>query len=232
MIQSHNRVKSIEKGINQCRLFRGMETSEATRLVTSTSARVVTFSADQVVAMEGDECLQISIILEGRVAILKTYGSGKSVTVTTMSPGDTFGEVMVYTSRPLPSTIVSQTDVELLQIPGEDVIHLCQINPRFLENMMSLLADKVWMLNEKLKLLSYGSIRQKVTSILLDTAQEQKTTDLVVNDSRQQLADRLGIPRPSLSRELVRMRQEGLIDFWKSHIRLLDVEALEDIMLQ
>jgi len=140
--------------------------------------------------------------------------------------------VMVYADHPLPSTIMALTQVSLLQLPRESVLTLCQMSPPFLENLMRLLSNKVWLLNEKLKLLSYASIRQKITGTLLSLYQEQGSTQLTLGISRQEMADRLGIPRPSLSRELALMKSDGLIDYWKQSVRLLKLEALEEIMLQ
>jgi CRP-like cAMP-binding protein len=43
---------------------------------------------------------------------------------------------------------------------------------------------------------------------------------------RNELADFLGVSRPAVSRELGRMRDEGLIEFYKSSVRIIDLEGL------
>ena len=45
--------------------------------------------------------------------------------------------------------------------------------------------------------------------------------------NREQLADFLGVARPSLSRELMRMQKDGLIEVNKKMIRVCDKEAVE-----
>nr|WP_242949572.1 helix-turn-helix domain-containing protein [Clostridium pasteurianum] len=45
------------------------------------------------------------------------------------------------------------------------------------------------------------------------------------------MAEELGIPRPSLSRELVNMKKDGLIDFHKNTFKILNLEAMEDILM-
>jgi CRP-like cAMP-binding protein len=49
--------------------------------------------------------------------------------------------------------------------------------------------------------------------------------------SRREMAEQFGIPRPSLSRELVSMKKDGLIDFDRQTITILDMEALEYLLL-
>jgi Mn-dependent DtxR family transcriptional regulator len=41
------------------------------------------------------------------------------------------------------------------------------------------------------------------------------------------MAELLNIPRPSLSRELIKMKQDGLIDFYKNRFKILDLKKLE-----
>lgn len=218
--------------LKNCPLFQGISSNQIIDILNYMVCDVLPVQRDSFIAMEGEAYRQISIILSGKVVIKKIYGSGKSVTITTLGPGEIFGELMVFTQRTLPSTVSAQTEVDLLQIPQQEVLRLCQEQPLFLQNLIGLLSDKIWMLNEKLKLLSYGSLRQKITGLLLDYYHQQHTLDLTLPFSRQEMADRLGVPRPSLSRELAHMKQAGYIDFWKNHVRLLKLEALEGIMLK
>ena len=48
--------------------------------------------------------------------------------------------------------------------------------------------------------------------------------------SRLKMSEHLGIQRPSLSRELSRMREEGIIEFDKEFIVLKDLEALNNLL--
>ena len=43
------------------------------------------------------------------------------------------------------------------------------------------------------------------------------------------MAEMLNIPRPSLSRELTNMKEDGLIDFYKNNIKILDLEGLKKV---
>lgn len=215
-----------------CSLFQGISQEQISTILNTMVYELLSVQRNSFIAMEGDAYRQISVIVSGEVAIKKIYGSGKSVTVTTLGPGDIFGELMVFTQRTLPSAVSAQTEVTLLQIPQQEVLRLCQEQPQFLQNLLGLLSNKIWMLNEKLKLLSYGSLRQKITSLLLELSHQQQATNLTLPFTRQEMADQLGVPRPSLSREMGAMKREGLIDYWKHHVRLLQLEKLEGIMLE
>lgn len=50
--------------------------------------------------------------------------------------------------------------------------------------------------------------------------------------TKEKIAESLGITRPSLSRELINMKDEGLIDYSRNYIKILDLEEIEDILVQ
>lgn len=87
------------------------------------------------------------------------------------------------------------------------------------------------MLNNRITNLSYDTLRKKITNILLLEYNRQKSPYLTLPYSRKKMAELLNIPRPSLSRELVNMKEEGIIDFYKNKIKILDLKKLEDSLL-
>ena len=46
---------------------------------------------------------------------------------------------------------------------------------------------------------------------------------------REEMADLLNTARPSLSRELMKMQEEGIIEIDKKHIIIKNIEALENL---
>ncbi len=129
-----------------------------------------------------------------------------------------------------PSTILSNSNSSVMFISKEDIISLCSLDSFILNNLMGLLSNKILMLNKKVKNLSYETIRQKISSFLVDQYRKQNSLTLKLNMSRQALAEIFGIPRPSLSRELINMKNDKLIDVEKNIIIIKDLEALEEIL--
>lgn len=130
--------------------------------------------------------------------------------------GDIFGEVIVFSSmNKYPSTILSNSNSSVMFISKEDIVKLCSLDSLILNNLMGLLSNKILMLNKKVKNLSYETIRQKISSFLMDQYRKQNSLTLKLNMSRQALAEIFGIPRPSLSRELINMKNDKLIDVEK-----------------
>ena len=78
-------------------------------------------------------------------------------------------------------------------------------------------------------MLTMENIRQKIGDFLREEYKKQKTLIIKVPLSRQEMAEHMGIQRPSLSRELSRMREEGIIKFDKEFIVVKDLDDLNNL---
>ncbi len=86
------------------------------------------------------------------------------------------------------------------------------------------------MLNKRITNLSQDSIRKKIANYLLEEYKNQGSTTLNIPLTRKRMAELLNIPRPSLSRELGAMKDEGIIQLDKNIIEIVDIQLLEAIL--
>ena len=101
----------------------------------------------------------------------------------------------------------------------------CSYHSRFIRNLLGELAEKNLRLNEKLTHMGQRTTRAKLMSYFSAEALRRGVYEFDIPFSRQQLADYLGVERSGLSVELGKMRDEGLLDFHKSHFLLKTPEA-------
>lgn len=219
------------EALRKCAVFSGIDEKLLVEILNTVNARITSYSKNQTIAFEGDECSSIGIVLEGHVEIQKLFLSGKTLTISTLSPGDTFGEVIVFSNmRRYPSTIASSSSSKVMYIGRDDIVQLCSSDKGILKNFMELLSNKILMLNRKITILSFDTLREKVCNYFIDEFRKQKSKDILLPLSRKEMAEALGVQRPSLSREFINMKDEGLIDFDKNRVTLLDIPALEDYL--
>ena len=165
----------------------------------------------------------------GTVEIQRLYSNGKYIVLSRLLQGDVFGEALVFSkSKTYPATVIALNECKVLFINKEDVLKICSYEEKVLENFISLLSDKVFILNSKIKSISFKSLRQKVINYILNEIKDQKSNSIILNNTKEEIASLLGIPRPSLSRELISLRDLGYIEFDRKIIRVLDVESLEE----
>ncbi|AJA48981.1 cyclic nucleotide-binding protein [Clostridium pasteurianum DSM 525 = ATCC 6013] len=218
--------------LRNCVIFKNFHGESIKVLLDKIDYKVYSYSKDETIAMEGDSCSSIGIVLNGSIEIKKFFASGKTIAIAKFLSGDIFGEVIIFSDmNKYPSTIIASGNCKILFISKKDIVTLCKMDNLILNNFMGLLSNKILMLNKKLKNLSYETLRQKITSLLLENYYIDKKNIFQISSSRKQMAEELGIPRPSLSRELVNMKKDGLIDFHKNTFKILNLEAMEDILM-
>jgi len=228
-------MKNLIQPLKKCILFKGLNENEIETLINNTKFYLHDNCLNCVncktciLALEGDDCTSIGIVIQGTVEIQKHYPNGKIVSLSSLTEGNIFGEAIVFSSHhKYPATIVTMRNSRIMHISREDIIHMCSENPQVLKNFMELLSSKILNLNKKVTELSLETLRQKIIFYLLQLYKEQKTLRLKLPISKKSLAEYLGVQRPSLSRELINMKNEGLISVEKDLVHVLDLETLQD----
>ncbi|MDU5998877.1 MAG: helix-turn-helix domain-containing protein, partial [Finegoldia magna] len=101
------------------------------------------------------------------------------------------------------------------------------IKNKIMTNLVTILAEKAFFLNSKVRLLSSFSLRQKIATFLIQTEKKDVSN---TGMTRQQMADFMATTRPSLSRELLSMEDSGLIELNGSEIKIKNREELENLL--
>ncbi|CDM69990.1 cyclic nucleotide-binding protein [Clostridium bornimense] len=190
------------------------------------------YNAGQIIAQEEDNCNALGFILSGKIEIKRIYSCGKEIILNKFGVGEVFGEALIFSkNHNYPATVVALEDTEIFYITKVDMIKLCSKYEKILENFMSLLSDKVIMLNSKIKILSFKSIKHKIVDYILEERKRQNSNEIYLSGNKENIAALLGIPRPSFSRELINLRDMGLISFDRKTIKILHLDKLEEILL-
>lgn len=215
--------------LNNNFLFKGVSDEEIKKIFSYIKYSEVSYNKGQILFQEGDLCENIGIIEDGAIQLERIYSSGKSIVINKLLEGDVFGEALVISSNALyPATVIAKSDCKIIFINKKEIMKLCSNNEKILENFVTLLSDKVIMLNKKVKSTSLKSVRHKVVDYILEKHNLIKSDTIKLNESKEEIANFLGIPRPSLSRELIRLREENIIDFDRNSITILNFDDLEE----
>lgn len=224
-------MKEIIKPLKQCILMKGFSDEIIKETLESVNYTINTFSKGEIIAVEDSYCSSIGIVIKGGVEVQKIYASGKTITMSNLEVGNIFGEVIIFSNKSAyPATIVASNNCQIMYISKENILKLCKLNSEFLSNFMTLLSNKILMLNNKLRNISYQTIRQKIASYVLDEYKAMNKLTISLKCTKKEMAEQLGIPRPSLSRELINMKDEGILDFDKNIITILNLDSLENIL--
>lgn len=191
------------------------------------------YDKGDIIALENSPCDKIGLVLSGSVDIKRILTSNKIVHVSSFNSGHLFGEIIAFSNASLyPATVISSTNSEVMFIDKDDFIYFCTNHPDFLRLFLNDLTNKILTLNKSITGLSFSTIRQKICNFLIQESNIQGTNFIKLNMTKQKLSESLGVPRPSLSRELINMKDHGLIDYTKDIIKIIDKNAIENILIE
>lgn len=213
---------------DRSKLFRGVDEEALDAYLKGLGAYEGKAAGGEYIFREEDEAKGLYILLDGAVEVEKNDGSGKRQLVNRfVKPNTVFGEVYLFLeNRPYDFACRAVKDSRLLFVPKEAFDPAGGALAQHLaENMLQVLAKKAYFLNQKMLILSAGSIRKKIARHLLFKNPEGGIVTLM---NREELADYLAVPRPSLSRELMKMHREGYIDLEGRQLSF-DPEKLESL---
>jgi len=215
-------------------LFVDMSGGEIEECIKCSGAQTKTYEKNEMVFTSLDEPTCVYVMLEGNILICKDTISGKRHIFNDVSrKGDVFGEVYLFMGKKIYEYYATALQkATLLEIPKAYFYHKCEKDcehhTKLIRNMLRILAQKAYHFNLKLQILASGTLRQKIIRYLLENRDGERTVHLKIN--RETFADYLNVARPSLSRELLKMQDEGLISLKGRSIAITDPETLESYL--
>ena len=217
--------------LKNCSLFRQIEEVDLGNLLQCLNSQVKSYQAEDYLFMAGDEVNFVGIVLKGIIEVLKENLAGNKHIVAFLEPSHMFAEGIVCTAKRIsPVTVRTKEPTEILWIPYERVIkscgNSCTFHIRLIQNMMMVLGEKNVILNKKLELLTLKGMREKIASYLLNEASERSSHTFQIMLNRTELSDYLNVSRTSMCRELARMKEEELLDYYGHSFKILDIKKL------
>lgn len=217
------------------RLFTGIQPENLNHLLGCLRPTISNYGKNEVVAAEGTKLRGIGIVLDGALNISKTSLTGNRILLGTAEPGELFGENAAYSDGCVwPANVESQTNSQVMFIKPESIVdqcqHACMWHGKLQRNMLSILSARAIKLTRKIEYLAIKGLRAKICTYLYNIHIKTGKKEFNLPLKKYELAEFFNTARPSLSREMINLREEGVIDFTGGRIKLLDVHRMEKII--
>ena len=174
--------------------------------------KTVSYQKNSVVHFDGEVCNKLEIIISGRIDVERIDQSGNLLTIAQFYSDDILGGNLMFSKHPYyPMTITAYRPSVILEISMELLFLLFCKNPLFLRAYLGFVSDRTFLLGDKIKHYVHRTIRECLISFLKQESVKQNSKHIRLNCTKKMLAEKIGVQRTSLSRELKRMKDEGLI---------------------
>jgi CRP-like cAMP-binding protein len=178
------------------------------------------FSAGELLFSEGEPCNGLHIIAQGKVRNV---------------PGESVAELPVFDGGPFPASAVAIDNAEIAFISRRDFQAYCMEHPEVALKVLQVVGSRLRRLVGIIEELSFTTIRQRLISVLLKLAQSegiQKAGGIEFHlpATHQELANQLGTVRELVSRNLMRLQAEGLLEVDARQIVVKDMNGLKALL--
>ncbi|MDF2678627.1 MAG: putative transcriptional regulator, Crp/Fnr family [Bacillota bacterium] len=215
-------------------LFKDINEDEIKTILACSKAYVQEFEDNEVVFERQDTVKSIGIVIEGTFNLVTQKYNGTRVIVTSLGSNDLFGEALIFSSeKRSPYDLVSSGHSKAIFISYGVFINMCKevclFHKTLINNMLTILSDKIIMLNNKMHILNSDSIKEKIAVYLISIHNKTKALTFEMPMKRQELSEFLNVTRPSLSREFSNMQNDNIIEVDRSTVKILDLEKLYEL---
>ena len=212
--------------LKKCILFEGVSHEDLPSMLLCLSARVIKAKRGEYIFCEGDEAQNVGILLKGEAQIIRDDFFGNRSILAIIVDGELFGESFACAGvKELPVSVVASADCEVMLIDCTRIMTTCTSACRFhnqiIHNLIHVLARKNLAFNKKIEITSRRTTREKLMAYLLSQAKLNGADSFKIPFDRQELADYLGVERSAMSKEIGRMKADGLIECDKSWFKLI-----------
>lgn len=205
-------------------LFQGLTEEELGQTLDCLGALKKRYPKQSFLLRAGDQTQSMGLLLSGSALLIQEDLWGRRNILAKVGPGDTFAEAFAAAGGPLNLSVVAHQDCEALLLDLNRVLTLCPSacpsHTKLIHNLVSVLAQKLLVLNDKITHMSRQTTQEKLLSYLSAQAQRQGTLIFDIPYDRQQLADYLCVDRAAMSSELSKLQKKGLLQYRRNHFTL------------
>ncbi|MFA6867366.1 MAG: Crp/Fnr family transcriptional regulator [Clostridia bacterium] len=226
---------NILKKIRNCIIFYDFTDKEINKVFDTIDARIIKYSRGQLVAKEDYTVEEVCILLDGNLLAYITKPNGSREVLHNLTDGEIYALEQGYLPPyQLGYNVVSALDSTVLCLKIDSFLSCCndenEVIKKLVKNIMFALSKKIEELKNNNGFITIKGMRLKIAKLIYEKYLETEKLDISLGMNRNEMAKFLNVSRPSMSREMIRMRDQGMFEFWKDRINIKDLEAIKSIV--
>ena len=206
----------IEKLITNTSFFKGL--SDEHREELARICRVQTVKKRDYLFHEGEAGSSMYLLTGGNIQLHKNTEDGREVVIRVIKPGDVFAEVVLFETERYPVSARAVTNADVLVFRKEG-IHRLLAEESFRNDFIALLMAKQRYLAERIQELTTKDVEHRFFAFLRSQYGEKELINTPL--SKKDIAAAIGTTPESLSRLILRLTDDKIIDWQGRQIHVL-----------
>lgn len=209
-------------------LFKEVDKEDILKLFIIDSYSIKNYRKGEVIYLQNEMCSTFDVVLKGTISVQGIDDKGNYISINDFTTGNMIGGNLLFSHKnSYPMMVISKTNSTILHLKKDLILKLCQSNTAFLINFLQSISDNTLILTDKIKSLSFKSLRQCIADFLIYESYNQGSSTIKLKLTKKELAEKFGVQRTSLSRELNKMRKDKLIEYDSKTITIIDIDSFK-----
>jgi CRP-like cAMP-binding protein len=196
--------------------------------------RIRHFNRREVVLHKGGSGDALLFLLSGQLQVVDITEDGRAIGLRMLTPGDFFGEIALINESTRSASVVATSDVLVAFLPAATAMHLFSHSPSVAKQMLKHLAQKIQRDSEFRALLSINNTARRIYTYLslLQKKPEDGGAPAVVENlpTHQDIANMINTSRETVTRALLTLVQQGIVQKEANRLVILDPQALQKLI--
>ncbi|MDO5020774.1 MAG: Crp/Fnr family transcriptional regulator [Lachnospiraceae bacterium] len=205
-------------------IFQNLTKEEIQDMNTLHFLRTASYEKNTLIFQTGDIVHEIGMVLSGSVNIESIDLWGNKSILSHVPEGHAFAETYALCHEPMMVDAITSEDSEIAFVNTDILLNEQHLGKtwysKIMHNLLLIFAQKNLVLSNRIFCTSAKTIRERLFTYFSNLSVKNGSKTFQVPFDRQQMADYLNLDRSALSKELGKMRKEGLIDFHKNSFTL------------
>lgn len=223
-------MEDLVEALSRCSMFEGLSKTRIDLVLSGVHYLTREYGKNELICREEQLSESVGVIVFGCVEVQKVLASGNLICIFHKDVGDLFGGAVAFSTETIyPCDVFSRADSKVLFFPKQSVLEMCR-DALVAENLLKSFANRILYYEKRLELFSCSSIKVKVARFLIDELSSSGHTVVRLRFTKKTWAEYLNVSRPSLSRELKKLCDDGVIGLNGDSISILDRRALVGLL--
>lgn len=192
------------------------------------------YNKREVVLHKGGSGDALLFLLSGQLQVVDITEDGRAIGLRMLAPGDFFGEIALINESTRSASVVATSDVLVAFLPAATAMHLFSHSPSVAKQMLKHLAQKIQRDSEFRALLSINNTARRIYTYLslLQTKPADGGAQAVVENlpTHQDIANMINTSRETVTRALLTLVQQGIVQKESNRLVILDPQALQKLI--
>lgn len=220
----------IIKLLENAPLFRGLGEDEIREILSRIPYNIKNYRSGSMIAQSGEKVNQLFVVAEGLVKGEMVDSTGKVIKIENIPAKMALAPAFMFGDRNFfPVNVVAVSDVKIFSVDKVHFLKLLMSDSRLLVNFLDMISSRSQFLSEKIRFLSFRTIKRKLAHLILEKAGRDRIY-LNLGMTQGELSDFFGVARPSIARALGEMESDGLIEAKGKEIKIIDRPGLSALI--